>query len=149
MALDATFSMNPSSFPSDEDLGFLQLASSEVLAAVVRGEVDLNTLASRQLAARGLDSNARWVGFDAAARASVDSTTAPFSDTASIVIASLSQLHAEISDLPDIFGGYDSDATHTSRLLSELWALVPSCDHLSVDNLVAAWYDTQECPEGA
>jgi hypothetical protein len=139
-----------STSPSNEDLGFLQLASSEMLAAVVRGEVDLNALAARQLAARGLDSDAKWVGFDAAASAngpSDSSNTAPFSDTASIVIAALAQVHAEISGLQDAFAGYDSDDAQTSRLLAELWALVPSCAHLNVENLVEAWYDTQEPPE--
>lgn len=46
----------------------LTIFPSQLLAAVVRGEVDLNHWASVILAGRGLDQNARWVGFLEAAR---------------------------------------------------------------------------------
>ncbi len=51
---------------SIDDLGFIQLAMTEVLAAVARGELDLNRLAREELANRGLDAQGQWVGFDRA-----------------------------------------------------------------------------------
>ena len=47
---------------------YMSVSPSEVLAAVARGEVDLNELARVVLAGRGLDQQARWVGFKEAAR---------------------------------------------------------------------------------
>lgn len=41
---------------------------SQLLAAASRGEIDLNELAAVVLAGRGLDHNATWVGFPAAAQ---------------------------------------------------------------------------------
>lgn len=46
----------------------LNVLPSELLAAAARGEIDLNQLAAVVLAGRGLDHNATWVGFPAAAR---------------------------------------------------------------------------------
>ena len=37
---------------------------SELLAQAVRGEIDLNKLAKQELANRGLNDKAEWVGFD-------------------------------------------------------------------------------------
>jgi hypothetical protein len=59
--------MSKREFTIDE-LGFLQLADREVLAAVARGELDLNQLARREMANRGLDQHGKWVGFEHAAR---------------------------------------------------------------------------------
>jgi len=50
----------------EDDLSFIQLASTKVLSAVARGELDLNLLARKALASRGLDKNGFWVGFDEA-----------------------------------------------------------------------------------
>lgn len=50
----------------DADLGplaHLQMFPSEILAAVARGEVDLNAWAKAELALRGLDWQGKWVGF--------------------------------------------------------------------------------------
>jgi hypothetical protein len=49
-----------------EELGFLQLAHTAVLARIARGEIDLNALARHELANRGRDGSGRWVGFAAA-----------------------------------------------------------------------------------
>jgi len=49
-----------------DEIGFIQIAMTKVLAAVARGELDLNRLAHEELAARGLDVNGTWVGFDRA-----------------------------------------------------------------------------------
>ena len=49
-----------------DEIGFVQIAMTEVLAAVARGELDLNRLAREELAARGLDDKGVWVGFDRA-----------------------------------------------------------------------------------
>jgi len=49
-----------------DELGFIQTAHTKVLAAVARGELDLNLLACQEMAARGLDQNGNWVGFDRA-----------------------------------------------------------------------------------
>ena len=47
---------------------YLNVLPSELLAAASRREIDLNELAAVVLAGRGLDHNATWVGFPAAAR---------------------------------------------------------------------------------
>lgn len=49
-----------------DEIGFIQIALTKVLAAVARGELDLNRLAREELAARGLDDKGTWVGFDRA-----------------------------------------------------------------------------------
>lgn len=51
-----------------DEIGFIQIALTKVLAAVARGELDLNLIAHEELAARGLDKNGAWVGFDKAAK---------------------------------------------------------------------------------
>ena len=53
------------SFTVDE-IGFIQIADAKVLAAVARGEIDLNRIAREELASRGLGLNGEWVGFKAA-----------------------------------------------------------------------------------
>lgn len=50
-----------------DEVGFIQIAASKVLAAVARGELDLNRLAREELVSRGQDENGIWVGFDRAA----------------------------------------------------------------------------------
>jgi hypothetical protein len=49
-----------------DEIGFIQTADTQVLAAVARGELDLNRIAREELAARGLDLNGVWVGFEKA-----------------------------------------------------------------------------------
>lgn len=49
-----------------DEIGFIQTADTKVLAAVARGEIDLNLIAREEMAARGLDQNGDWVGFDKA-----------------------------------------------------------------------------------
>ncbi len=49
-----------------DEIGFIQIASAKVLAAVARGEIDLNRIAREELASRGLGRNGEWVGFDRA-----------------------------------------------------------------------------------
>lgn len=51
-----------------DEIGFIQTAMIKVLVAAARGELDLNLLAREELAARGLDQNGVWVGFDQAAK---------------------------------------------------------------------------------
>lgn len=51
---------------SIDDIGFIQTAAASVLAAVARGEIDLNRIAKEELANRGLDVNGAWVGFSKA-----------------------------------------------------------------------------------
>ena len=46
-----------------DDIGFIQTAAASVLAAVARGEIDLNRIAKEELVNRGLDVNGAWVGF--------------------------------------------------------------------------------------
>lgn len=46
-----------------DQVGFIQTADTQVLAAVARGEIDLNRIAREELAGRGLDVQGRWVGF--------------------------------------------------------------------------------------
>lgn len=47
---------------------YIQTIPTEVLAAAARGEIDLNQLASYELASRGLDTTGKWVGYPAAAK---------------------------------------------------------------------------------
>ena len=56
---------NVHTFTVDET-GFIQIAAIKVLAAVARGELDLNRLAKEELAGRGLNDQGNWIGFDAA-----------------------------------------------------------------------------------
>ena len=49
-----------------DEVGFIQIAATKVLAAAARGELDLNLLAREELASRGLDANGVWIGFDKA-----------------------------------------------------------------------------------
>jgi hypothetical protein len=49
-----------------DEVGFIQTALTKVLAAVARGEIDLNQIAREELASRGLNDQGRWVGFDQA-----------------------------------------------------------------------------------
>ena len=49
-----------------DEVGFIQIALTKVLAAVARGELYLNRLAREELASRGLDTQGEWVGFDRA-----------------------------------------------------------------------------------
>lgn len=61
-----------------DEVGFIQTALTKVLAAVARGEFDLNRLARDELAARGLDKQGQWVGFPQAKKiheAATDATT--------------------------------------------------------------------------
>ena len=53
----------PNSTFTFDELGFIQLALNKVLVAVANGELDLNTLACKELANRGLDKQGHWVGF--------------------------------------------------------------------------------------
>ena len=46
-----------------DEVGFIQIALTKVLAAAARGELDLNRLAREELASRGLDDQGVWVGF--------------------------------------------------------------------------------------
>lgn len=45
---------------------YLQTMPDTIIAAVVRGEIDLNQLAAQTLANRGLNLDGQWVGFPAA-----------------------------------------------------------------------------------
>ena len=49
-----------------DEIGFIQIADAKVLAAVARGEIDLNRIAREELAARGLGLHGEWVGFQKA-----------------------------------------------------------------------------------
>ena len=46
--------------------GAIGIFKLEVLKAVVNGDIDLNKLASNELANRGLNAKGDWVGFDRA-----------------------------------------------------------------------------------
>lgn len=49
-----------------DEIGFIQIADAKVLAAVARGEIDLNRIAREELASRGLGLHGEWVGFEKA-----------------------------------------------------------------------------------
>ena len=49
-----------------DEIGFVQIADSKVLAAAARGEIDLNLIAREEMASRGLGLYGEWVGFKAA-----------------------------------------------------------------------------------
>jgi len=49
-----------------DEVGFIQIAPAKVLAAVARGEIDLNRIAREELASRGLGLHGEWVGFEMA-----------------------------------------------------------------------------------
>jgi len=49
-----------------DEIGFIQIAETKVLAAVARGEIDLNRIAREEMANRGLGLHGEWVGFEKA-----------------------------------------------------------------------------------
>lgn len=49
-------------------LDYLQTMPADALAAAARGDINLNTLARHELANRGLNRAAKWVGFPEANR---------------------------------------------------------------------------------
>jgi hypothetical protein len=49
-----------------DEIGFIQIAQTKVLAAVARGEIDLNRVAREEMANRGLGLHGEWVGFQKA-----------------------------------------------------------------------------------
>lgn len=51
---------------SVDEIGFIQIAEAKVLAAVARGEIDLNRIAREEMASRGLGLHGEWVGFERA-----------------------------------------------------------------------------------
>lgn len=53
---------------SVDEIGFIQIAPAKVLAAVARGELDLNRIAREELVSRGLGLRGEWVGFERARR---------------------------------------------------------------------------------
>ena len=63
MAKNTGYSAGP--FTVDE-VGFIQIAPAKVLAAVARGEIDLNRIAREELASRSLGLHGKWVGFERA-----------------------------------------------------------------------------------
>lgn len=63
MEKNAGYSAGP--FSVDE-IGFIQIAPAKVLAAVARGEIDLNRIAREELVNRGLGLRGEWVGFEKA-----------------------------------------------------------------------------------
>jgi hypothetical protein len=61
-----------------DEIEFIQTATVRALVAAARGELDLNLIAREELAARGLDENGVWIGFEKArliARAAKDEST--------------------------------------------------------------------------
>ena len=50
-----------------DELAILQLATIKLLSEAAKGNIDLNAMAKRELANRGLDQNGEWVGFPKAA----------------------------------------------------------------------------------
>jgi hypothetical protein len=53
-------------FHPNSEVNVLKLAATDFLVAAAKGELDLNRWAQLELAARGLDGNGRWVGFEKA-----------------------------------------------------------------------------------
>lgn len=47
----------------EEVEGSVQLMTNDILIAAVKGELDLNLVASSELASRGFDSAGKWIGF--------------------------------------------------------------------------------------
>ncbi len=53
--------------PDDLNPAFvLRGVDTKILAAVIAGEIDLNELANKEMANRGLNARGEWVGFDRA-----------------------------------------------------------------------------------
>jgi hypothetical protein len=64
VAADMTFdTMRPKQTAQE----WFQTIPSDVLAAAARGELDLHAVARAELASRGLNWQAKWIGFPAAA----------------------------------------------------------------------------------
>ena len=52
--------------PTHDEILSIQVLPISVLIAAANQQLDLNALAREELAARGLDSNGKWVGFNKA-----------------------------------------------------------------------------------
>jgi len=48
----------------DPDKNFISLFDTDILVQVVKGQIDFNKLAAKELRNRGLDDNGKWVGFE-------------------------------------------------------------------------------------
>ena len=58
---------DPNISDSQNPVFIFSMTSTDLLLAAAAGLIDLNQLARKQLANRGLDANGKWVGFDRAA----------------------------------------------------------------------------------
>lgn len=63
---DDRMTMNDRAQLTIEALEYLQTLPTKLLVAAIRGDIDLNAIARRELASRGLDRDGRWVGFEKA-----------------------------------------------------------------------------------
>lgn len=122
----------PSPFTAD-DLGFLQLADTAVLAAAARGELDLNRLARETLAARGMDDGGKWIGFEEARARLLPADTDPNPKREAILRGAQSLGFAEVEphdraefhEVPvwtvrrALEGAYDAGVAATLRALAE------------------------------
>ena len=57
--------MSTNQFTYDQ-LSFLQTLTIPMVAAIARGDIDVQQLARKELASRGVDMSGKWIGFDAA-----------------------------------------------------------------------------------
>jgi hypothetical protein len=48
---------------TDTAAAYLQTIPAEILAAAARGDLDLNAIARQELGSRGLNWEAKWIGF--------------------------------------------------------------------------------------
>jgi hypothetical protein len=63
---DDRMTMNDRAQLTIEALEYLQTLPTKLLVAALRRDIDLNAIARRELASRGLDRDGRWVGFEKA-----------------------------------------------------------------------------------
>lgn len=123
---------------SPTPLEVFQALPVPVLTSLATGGTDGADLARRTLRDQGLDDNGMWVGFGKS-----DSPV----NVHTAVIAALGLLNHELTFLGDAFAGYEGTPEQVAQLLSELFALVPGCQPLTVEGLVSDWFDTQTPPE--
>ena len=48
----------------DQNKNLISLFDTDILVMAVKGQIDLNVLALRELENRGLNKEGKWVGFD-------------------------------------------------------------------------------------
>jgi hypothetical protein len=94
----------------------LQTFPTAIIAAIVRGEIDLDALAREELVSRGCGLDGKWVGFDAA----IDAVPAPGIEDDEPLRALLIEAHERLEGLGDGASGVGRETDLYERIAAAL-----------------------------